>query len=124
MMRKASQRGIVRASAFCRVLKVLLAAAYVMVGVAGEISCAKETLATASSLNANAVTDKSDKGSKKAPEIVEHCYTCVPLLLPAPVLVAEPSAEPVELSFEAPTLLLEDHPGLDTPPPKHRTRKS
>ena len=124
MMRKAGHRVNVRASAFCRVLKVLLAAAYIMVGVAGEISCAKETLATAGSFSANAVTDKSDEGSKKAPQLVEHCYTCVPLLLPAPVFVAEPSAEPVELSFEAPMLLLEDHPGLDTPPPKYRTRKS
>jgi hypothetical protein len=53
--------------------------------------------------------------------VVEHCYTCVPLLIPAPVLVAEPAAEPVKLSFDAPMFLLEDHPGLDTPPPKHLT---
>jgi len=100
---------------------VLLAAAYVFVGFGGEISCAEETLATASSLDAMAVTDKSDQGSKKAPEVVEHCYTCIPLLLPAPVLVAEPSAEPFKLSFYAPVFVLEDHPGLDTPPPKHLT---
>ncbi len=121
-MRKiAAVRGASRASAFRRVLTALLVATYVIVGFGGEISCAEETLVTASSLDASAVTDKSDEGSKKAPEVVEHCYTCVPLLIPAPVLVDEPSAEPAKLSFGAPVFVLEDHPGLDTPPPKHLT---
>jgi hypothetical protein len=105
---------------------VLLAVAYLFVGFAGEISCAEEAseIAIASIANSsevNAATEKSDEGSKKVPAVVEHCYSCVPLLVPAPVLVAEPPAEPVRLSFEAPTFLLEDHPGLDTPPPKHLT---
>src|SRR5713226_9039851 len=121
-MRKiAAVRGASRASAFRRVLMALLVATYVIVGFGGEISCAEETLATANSLDASAVTEKSDEGSQKAPEVVEHCYTCVPLLMPALALVAEPSAEPVKLSFESPTFLLEDHPGLDTPPPKALT---
>ena len=107
-------------------LTVLLVAAYAIVGFGGEISCAEETLAGASSLEASslersAVTKKSDEGSKEKPGLVEHCYTCIPLVMPAPVLVAEPKAESVKLSFEAPTFLLEDHPGLDTPPPKHLT---
>ncbi len=102
-------------------MMVLLAVAYLVVGFAGEISCAEETLPAASLLDASALTDKSEEGSKKAPELVEHCYTCVPVLVPPLVLVAEPSAEPVKISFEAPTFLLEDHPGLDTPPPKPST---
>jgi hypothetical protein len=102
-------------------LTALLVAAYVFVGFGGEISCAEETLATLSSVEASARADTSDAGSKKAPEVVEHCYTCVPLVMPAPVLVAEPSAELVKISFEAPTLLFEDHSGLDTPPPKALT---
>jgi hypothetical protein len=121
MRRTTDVRGSPRAPAFRRALTAFLVAAYVIVGFGGEISCAEETLATASSLVASAVTDKADEGSKKAPEVVEHCYTCVPLVMPALVLVAEPSADPVKLSFEAPTFLLEDHPGLDTPPPKHLT---
>jgi hypothetical protein len=121
MRKTATIRGASRASVFRRMLTTLLVAAYVIVGFSGEISCAEETLATVSSVEASALTGKSDEGSKKAPEVVEHCYTCVPLLVPAPVLVAEPSAEPVKLSFEAPTFLLEDHPGLDTPPPKRLT---
>jgi hypothetical protein len=108
-------------TALRRVLTALLVATYVIVGFGGEISCAEETLATTSSFGASAVTDKSDLGSKKAPEVVEHCYTCVPLVIPAPVLVAEPAAESVKLSFDAPMFVLEDHPGLDTPPPKHLT---
>jgi hypothetical protein len=106
-------------------LLVFLAFAYVVVGVAGEISCAEETLAAASSLGASAAgTEKSDTRSTKAPEVVEHCYTCIPLLLPAPVVVAAPPAEPAKLAFDEALFVLEDHPGLDTPPPKHRTRES
>ncbi len=94
-----------RISARRRLLTVLLAVAYLLVGFGTEISCAEETLAINSSFDVSAVADKSGEGY-------------VPLVIPAPVLVAEPSAEPVKVSFEAPTFLLEDHPGLDTPPPK------
>lgn len=118
MRKTAALKVASRAPAFRRTLTALLVAAYAIVGFGGEISCAEETLARASSLEASAVTDIFDEGSKKAPEAVEHCYTCIPLVMPALVLVAEPSAKPVKLSFEAPTFLLEDHPGLDTPPPK------
>ena len=121
MRQTAARRRAPRASAFRRVLMGLLVATYVIVGFGGEISCAEETLATANSLDASAVTDKSDEGSKKTPTVVDHCYTCAPVVMPALVPVAEPSAEPVKLSFEAPTFLLEDHPGLDTPPPKRLT---
>jgi hypothetical protein len=126
MRRTTHNRRAPRASALRGLLTALLAVAYLLVGFAGEISCAEETLelangSLASSSEINAVTEKSDERSKKTLTVVEHCYTCVPLLVPAPVLVAEPSAEPVRLSFAAPTFLLEDHPGLDTPPPKHLT---
>jgi hypothetical protein len=121
MRQTAAHRRGSRASAFRRVLTALLVGTYVIVGFGGEISCAEETLAAASLLDASAVTDKSDEGSRKAPATVEHCYTCAPVVMPVLVPVAEPLAEPVKLSFEAPTFLLEDHPGLDTPPPKHLT---
>jgi len=110
-----------RGPALRRLLMALLAVAYLLVGFGGEISCAEETLPVANSFDAGAVVDEPDEGSKKAPQVVEHCYTCVPLLIPAPVLVIEPSAEPVKLSFEAAPFLVEDDPGLDTPPPKHLT---
>lgn len=118
-----------RPPALRRLLTALLAVAYLLVGFAGEMSCAEETLelsnaSIADSSEVNAVTEKSDEGSKQAPTVVEHCYTCVPLLIPAHVLIAEPSAQPARLSFQDPMFVLEDHPGLDTPPPKHSTRKS
>jgi hypothetical protein len=126
MKRTAHLGRVPRASALRRMFMVFLAFAYVVVGIVGEVSCAEETLeianatiATASDVNAT--TEKSDEGSKKTLPVVEHCYTCVPLLVPAPLLVAEPSAEPVRLSFRAPVFVLEDHPRLDTPPPKHLT---
>lgn len=105
-----------------RMLVAMLCAIYLVVGFGGEISCADEEGATASS--SDIIYSLDGDGAQKSSRVVEHCYTCAPVVMPAPVLVAEPSAEPVKLSFEAPTFVLEDHPGLDTPPPKHLTSKS
>lgn len=102
-------------------LTVFLTVAYIVVGFVGEISCAEETLASADRVEAGDAPAKADQGSKKPTVVVDHCYTCIPVLLPAPVLLAEPTATPVALSFMTPTFLLEDYPGLDTPPPKHWT---
>lgn len=106
------------------VLTAFLAMAYVVVGVGGEISCAGETLKTAGQVvmgvaqdAADVAQDKTGQGTK-AVTVVDHCYTCVPLLLPAPVLVAEPTAKPAAPAFATPVFFLEDHPRLDTPPPK------
>jgi hypothetical protein len=102
-------------------LTVLLTLAYVVVGFAGEISCASETLASADQIEIDDAPAKTDQGSKGPVTVVDHCYTCVPLLIPTPILVAEPIAKPVPPRFATPVFLLEDHPGLDTPPPKYRT---
>ena len=107
------------APAVRRLLTVFLTFAYIVVGFAGETSCAEETLARADRIEVGQAPAKADQGSKEPAVVVDHCYTCIPLLIPAPVLVTEPSAEPVALPFVTPTFLLEDHPGLDTPPPKH-----
>ena len=97
-----------------------------MVGFSGEIACASETLASADQIEiadapAKTEQDKTEQGSKKTVAVVDHCYTCVPLLIPPPVLVAGPAAKSVPPAYATPTLLLEDYPGLDTPPPKYRT---
>lgn len=112
--------------AFAPALRGLLTAfltfAYVIVGIAGEISCADETFAVADQVTVGAsAQDNADQGAKQPVIVVDHCYTCVPLLLPAPLLVAEPSSKPIVAAFTTPTFLLEDHPGLDTPPPKSLT---
>jgi hypothetical protein len=103
-------------------LTVCLTIAYVIVGIAGEIACAEETLASVEQLELGDVPGKADQDSKKpAVTVVDHCYTCVPLLVPPPVLVAEPASKSAPPTYATPTFLLEDHPGLDTPPPKYRT---
>jgi hypothetical protein len=102
-------------------LTVFLTVAYVIVGISGEIACARETLEAADQITVDVPRDKADPGTKKSVAVVDHCYTCVPLLLPPPVLVAEPSARPAALVYATPTFLLEDHPRLDTPPPKSLT---
>ncbi len=102
-------------------LTVLLTLAYVVVGFAGEISCASETVVGAGQIDIGDAPAKTEQGSKKPVTVVDHCYTCVPLLIPPPVLFAEPAAKSVLPTYATPTFLLEDHPGLDTPPPKYRT---
>jgi hypothetical protein len=126
MKRRIGHRSRSFAPAFRGLLTVLLTLTYVMVGFAGEIACAGETLASADRIEiadapANTDQGKADQGSKKPVTVVDHCYTCVPLLIPPPVLVAEPAAKAVPAAYATPTFLLEDHPGLDTPPPKYRT---
>jgi hypothetical protein len=121
MRRRIGHRSRSFAPALRGLLTALLTVAYVVVGIWGEISCAEETLEIAGQVAVDVAQDKADQGTKKSATVVDHCYTCVPLLLPAPVLVAEPSAKPIVLAFATPTFLLEDHPGLDTPPPKSLT---
>jgi len=53
--------------------------------------------------------------------VAGHCYVRAPILMPAVVLDASPTARPVNLVFVSPTLQFEHHPLLDTPPPKHLT---
>lgn len=105
-------------------LTVCLIFAYIIVGIAGEIACAEETLASveqAGQVELAAMPGKAGQDSKKPTvTVVDHCYTCVPLLVPPPVLMAERAAKSVPPTYVTPTFLLEDHPGLDTPPPKYR----
>lgn len=121
MKRQIGHRSHSFAPAFRGLLTVLLTVAYIVVGFTGEISCASETLASTDQIDISDTSTKTDQGSKKPVTVVDHCYTCVPLLIPPPVLVAEPAAKSVAPAYTAPTFLLEDHPGLDTPPPKYRT---
>ena len=126
MKRQIGHRSRAFAPSFRGLLTVLLTLAYVVVGFAGEIACAGETLASEDRIeiaDAPGYTDqgKADQGTKKPVTVVDHCYTCVPLLIPAPVLGVEPAAKAVPPAYVTPTFLLEDQPGLDTPPPKYRT---
>src|SRR6266566_144035 len=95
-----------RISAFRRVLMAFLAAIYLIVGFGGEISCAEETLTTGVSFDTSAVPDKADQESKKTPTVVDHCYTCAPLTVPATIQVSEPVGVSVGLSFPSDAMLL------------------
>lgn len=108
------------ASSLRGVLTAFLAMAYVVVGIGGEISCAgeQEQATISDQFVAEGLRTKADRDSGKPVTVVDHCYTCVPLLLPSPASVVEPAARPVTLTFTTPTFVLEDHPRLDTPPPK------
>lgn len=126
MKRQIGHRSRSCATRLRGLLTVLLAVAYVVVGFRGEISCASEQIARADQVEiadapAKADQGKTDQGSKKPIAVVDHCYTCVPLLIPAPILVAAPAAKSVSPAYAAPAFLLEDHLELDTPPPKYRT---
>jgi hypothetical protein len=99
---------------------VFLAFAYLFVGLAHTITCTDEAVTFAISVDTGTSSDDGDEGgTKKSPVVAEHCYVCAPVLMPAVVPDAGPSARPVKLFFIAPALLLEEHPRLDTPPPKH-----
>lgn len=125
MKRQMGHRRRLVARALRGLLTVCLTIAYVLVGVAGEIACAEETpsiVEQAAQLELGGSFGKADEDSKKpAVTVVDHCYTCVPLLLPPPLLVVEPAAKSVSPDYATPTFTLEEHPGLDTPPPKYRT---
>lgn len=121
MGRQASQKLKPRAPGLRRTLLMFLAFAYLFVGLAHSISCTDEAVVAAiASDSGNVPDDGSDvDGSKKSNVIAGHCYVCAPVMMPALVTDAGPSARPVTLYFASPKLLFEDHPRLDTPPPKH-----
>ena len=104
-----------------RTLLVFLAFAYLFVGLAHTISCTDEAIAFALAVDTGTPSGDGpdESGTKKSPVVTEHCYVCAPALMPALVPDTRPSARPLKLSFIAPALLFEEHPRLDTPPPKH-----
>jgi hypothetical protein len=104
-----------------RVLIALLAALYLVVGFSGEISCAEESLIQSTSISERAAWVKTDEDSKKTPEVVEHCYTCVPITIPAAAQVFEPVSVSVNLSFPSDAIILVEARLVDPPPPKTST---
>lgn len=123
MEHRASQRLPRRqASRVRRSLLAFLAFAYLFVGLAHTISCTDEAVAAfAMAVDTGTTSDdgQDEGGTQKSPVVAGHCYVCAPVLMPALIPDAVPSARPARLSFIAPALLLEEHPRLDTPPPKH-----
>lgn len=106
-----------------RALLTLLAFAYLFVGLVHSVSCTDEAVAFAILADAGAASDagSDEGGSKKSPLVAEHCYVCAPVLMLVLVPVEAPSAQALKIALIAPTVLLAEHPRLDTPPPKHLT---
>lgn len=121
MRRTTNHRSAGRASTVRRVLTAVLVATFLIVGFGGEVSCAEESITTGISFDVSAVQDKADQDSKKTATVVEHCYTCVPLTIPAAVQIALPASASVGRSFPSDPIIAVEKRLLDPPPPKTST---
>jgi hypothetical protein len=104
-----------------RVLIAFLALAYLVVGFAGEISCAEETLVTSGPINTTTALDEPDAGSKRTPTVVEHCYTCAPVTIPAAAQISEPVSVSADLSIPSDAITVVEARLIEPPPPKTST---
>jgi len=65
-----------------------------------------------------ATESPGEADSKRLSADGEYCQAYAPSLVSVPARVASPAAHIIQLSFFTPTVLAEDRPRLDTPPPK------
>ena len=100
-------------------LLVFLTAAYVLVGFAGEISCAEESLGIPEkAISQDVASDKANPNAKKSLTVVDHCYTCAPVVIPVAAAVCVPASLSGSMSFCCGTMPALEARLLDTPPPK------
>ena len=106
-----------------KALLALLAFAYLFVGLAHAPAHATELLPADITLEMIAMpADGFDEANaKKSPVLGEHCHVCAPIMTPMLEPVVARSERPVQLVFVTLAVLREDHPWLDTPPPKYLT---
>jgi len=116
-------RPSLQAPRFRKALLALLAFAYLFVGLAHAPAHATELLPADIALEMMAMPADSfdDASSKKSSTLGEHCHVSAPIMTPVLEPLAIRSEQPIQLVFVVPAVLREDHPGLDTPPPKHLT---
>lgn len=101
-----------------RLVKVFLAAIYLIVGFTGEIACAKESFFASVQISVGDLSNKTDEGSKKAPTVVDHCYSCVPITLPSALMVYEPVGLSTQRPFVREAVLVLEGRLPDPPRPK------
>lgn len=99
-----------------RSLLAMLAFVYLFVGIAHNIACFDQ--AVASSFAIENVSDTTDNGEKSSIAMCDHCPTCVPAVMPAPSVAAVPSALPAEPVVAVASVLIAGRSRLDTPPPR------
>ena len=110
-----------------RALLMFVAFTYLFVGFAHSFAHAAEfsdqaIVSTVLSGAAVPPDDHSDDGdSRKLQAVGEHCQFCSPILGPALILDAGLCFHRAQVSFTILSGRLDDHPRLDTPPPKHLT---
>jgi hypothetical protein len=124
MGRQAGQKLFgLQAPGFRRMLLMFLAFTYLFVGLAHTISCTGEAVAAVISSDSGNIPDEApdEGGSKKAHVVGGHCYVCAPVMMPALVTNAEPFRRLAKFPIGSPKFHINDHPRLDTPPPKHLT---
>lgn len=97
--------------------------AYLFVGLGHVAFCTEEAVAAtiASEIGAFSKDGSTDGDAVKAPVLAARCPVCTPAVMPTPLAVAVPMEQTVKIAFIAPQRLLEEHPKLDTPPPKYLT---
>lgn len=120
MMLRTSYRGNSLALACRRLLVAFFAVAYLWGGFAGEISCAGEVLVVGSLFDVSTGPDV-DGGSKKAPTVVDHCYSCAAIVIPVAIQVSVPTSALTGLSFSIDMIRIWETRLLDPPPPKTLT---
>lgn len=99
----------------------LLLAVYLVVGFAGNMECASEVLDGTGLSDPISVASDDLSGTQKSPFVVDHCYTCAPLTLPAAAEVYVPTAAAVEQPLRPDEIVVFEKRFLDPPPPKSLT---
>jgi hypothetical protein len=105
---------------FRRGFLMFLALIYLFVGVAHQISCLDQAIA--SPFGIEKVADAPhDGGSQSELLLCDHCPICVAAVMPAPVMEPEPCGLPGSTSTAVASFFAADHAWLDSPPPKSLT---
>jgi hypothetical protein len=105
-----SPRGVRRA------MLMLLALVYLFVGVAHNIACLDQAVASSSVLEK--APGSGETNNKPEIAICDHCPTCVPAVMPSPAMAQAPSAHPSQMRSAVAEARMTAPLRLDTPPPK------
>lgn len=103
-----------------RCLLMVIAFVYLFVGVAHQMSCFDQ--AVAATFGIEQVSDSSDDHSSPSElALCDHCPTCVPALMPAPVVADALGGLPSSITMSVVSFSPDDHAWFDSPPPKFLT---
>lgn len=113
-----------------RALVTFLTTVYLFVGLVHASAHVNEAIAQVNEalpatisleMSVPATDGSGDVDSKNSSGVAEYCQVYAPSVMPVLALVAIRPARPIDLLFVTPTCLVEEVPGLDTPPPRRLT---